>query len=1196
VLFISAQSQIIYVKEGGAGTQSGNSWANARPDLRGAMSDANSGTQIWVAEGTYYPTSSASRTIYFFLKNGVEIYGGFQNSGNPNMGSRNSAVFPTIMSGDIGVVGVNTDNTQHVLYNSGTINTTAVLDGFIIEKGFSDGQGGGIYLRNASPTITDCIIRNNYATTDGGGMYMRDNCSNAVFTNCSFLNNDADDDGGGVYTYRANCNPTFNSCTIDANHSDDDGGGVRIEICSPIFNNCTITNNVIDEGLNVGGGIFITNNANPQIINCIISNNTATGNGGGIYINSTTLTNAISGNTIDGNTAIGNGGGIYLDNSSPNITSNTITNNTATYTADDNSRGYGGGIYVNGNDITSLISGNTIDNNTATSVGNGNSCGRGGGIYLNQSPATLQNNNIRNNVANTSGLGTGCGYGGGIYLYLTTSNYISGNIISGNTAIGYGAGIYMYRSNPTIDNNTVTANIVTANLDNYGKGGGIAIYDNSGAGEPIISNNTITNNQANDNSKANAGYGGGIYINIDVNPTFTSNTIANNSSSQFGGGVFIRNDGKAIFNKNNINNNNSTNGGGIYLYDNTPSEFYNNLIHNNSATNGGGAYFRNNDNCIFLNNTVADNSATSNGGGFYCSNNADLHIRNTIFWGNTATISGSTGYLLNAASDPHVHYCNVEGGNGSFAGAGTIDYDFCINTSPQFSDGVYHITLGTSPCIGAGDAATVSGDFPADEDYDSEKRVRGVVDIGAYETNNDPMFVTLPYPPITDNPGPEAVTMDEDATPTAFNLTLDAIDLDDEDLTWSIITAASNGAASVPPNSAAPNPQSNPITYTPNADYNGTDMFRVQISDGTLTDIIQVDVTINSINDAPYFTTTASTLFVKANQNWTYNIATNDVDHNLNTLTLTCPTKPPGMSFTSGTNGTGVLSWTPTDAQVSPPSYTVVLRITDPDGDWEEQTFDITVGSRFIYVPADYPNIQQAVDAAVDGEDKIIVADGTYHSFNTNGKTIEIEGNPGNPAAVIIDGANSGPCVVIDQGGFPVINGFTFTNGTGQVGLISSSTFHAPASGYYGGGLLCSNSSPTLSNLVIENNNLTVNGNHGGSGAGIYIGQNSVVVINSSVIQNNSSATYRGGGICIDDSDVTLNNVDVLNNYAGNYGGGIALYNSTLDVTNVDIENNTVDGFNGRGGGIYDHNSTINGGVGYSNNSASISGNNKYTF
>ena len=1234
----------IYVKASATGANNGTSWANAYTSLKTAINNASSGDQIWVAEGTYYPTTGTSRSVYFKLKNGVEIYGGFPNTGNPGWSDRNYTTHPTILSGDIGTSGDNTDNTYHVVYNSGTINNTAILDGFIIEKGYASGRsGGGMYFRNASPTIRNCIIRDNYAENDGAGIYMRDNCSNATFTNCEIRNNDADDDCGGIYLTNSNCNPTFANCIIDSNHGDDNGGGVRIYNCSPVFNNSTISNNVVDEANKNGGGFYISGSSNPSITNCTISGNTATNFGGGIYTISTALTNAISGNTIDGNQVTGGnarGAGIYLDNSSPVISGNIIKNNVASTSTDDNGRGQGAGLFIYGSDITSLISNNTFSNNTATSTGNGSSCGRGGGIFIYQSPVTLQNNIIENNTATSSGNGNSCGYGGGLYVYRAsvsmqsntirnntaktdgTGNYcgrgggiyltqstgvnLTGNTISSNVAIDYGAGIYMYQSDPVLSNNTISGNIINSAYDNTGRGAGLFIYDDTGSGtSPTLTSNTISNNQANDNGHANAGYGGGVVIRTGVKPVFTSNTFLNNSASQRGGAVYIRdNSTEGVFNRNNFNGNSANDGGAVYYDGNNTSKFYNNLIHNNSATNGGAVYFRNNDNGTFLNNTVADNSAT-NGGAFYFNNDADLTIKNTILWNNTASSSGDNVYIADNGSDPYFQYCDVEGGRSNFAGGGAGGYNSGhysnnIDADPQFSDAVYHLTLGSSPCIGAGDPSTASGDFPSNEDYDANIRVRGVIDIGAYETNNPPQFTTSGG---ADNPGPENVTMDEDGNPTPFSLTLYAQDLDDDALTWSILTPASHGTATVPASTSPPNLQSVAVNYTPDANYNGSDMFRVQISDGTLTDVIEVDVTINSVNDTPYFTTTPPVLYIKAQQTWTYNIATNDVDDPLSSLTLSCINKPSGMTFSAGSNGTGTLTWTPTDAQVSPPTYHVTLRVKDPHGDYVDQDFDLTVVTRFIFVPADYPTIQQAINAAVDGQDKIIVANGTYtENVNTLGKTIEIEGNTSNPSKVIIDGGSSGACITVDQGGSPTISGFKLTNGTGNTGLPSGNTVHAPASGMYGGAVVVYNSSPTFRDMVIDGNSLQVNNNNGGSGGGMYVGSNSNVTLEgidtTFVIKNNHSSVYRGGGICLDDSQITLKNARIENNYAGNYGGGIAAFNSTVDLTNVRITGNSVDGKNGYGGGIYSHNSTVNkhSGVNINGNSASRSGNNQFVY
>ncbi|MCB9098626.1 MAG: tandem-95 repeat protein [Anaerolineales bacterium] len=91
-----------------------------------------------------------------------------------------------------------------------------------------------------------------------------------------------------------------------------------------------------------------------------------------------------------------------------------------------------------------------------------------------------------------------------------------------------------------------------------------------------------------------------------------------------------------------------------------------------------------------------------------------------------------------------------------------------------------------------------------------------------------------------------SVTMSEDSSPSPFNLTLNAYDVDGDPINWSIDTQASHGTAV-----AAGTGISQTISYTPTADYNGSDSFIVQVSDGSLTDTVTVSITVESVNDAP---------------------------------------------------------------------------------------------------------------------------------------------------------------------------------------------------------------------------------------------------------------------------------------------------------------------------------------------------------
>lgn len=120
-------------------------------------------------------------------------------------------------------------------------------------------------------------------------------------------------------------------------------------------------------------------------------------------------------------------------------------------------------------------------------------------------------------------------------------------------------------------------------------------------------------------------------------------------------------------------------------------------------------------------------------------------------------------------------------------------------------------------------------------------------------TRNITITATNNAPVITQGTS-SSVTMSEDASPTGFSLTLGATDAENNTLTWSVSGAASHGSASV---TGTGNSKS--IGYTPVANYNGSDSFLIQVSDGLGgTDTITVNVTISAGNDAPFSTVSPS--------------------------------------------------------------------------------------------------------------------------------------------------------------------------------------------------------------------------------------------------------------------------------------------------------------------------------------------------
>lgn len=271
-----ASAAVIYVKAGALGTANGTSWTDAYPSLQTALATAQSGDEIWVAAGTYKPTTGTDRTISFAMKDGINLYGGFSGTDETTRTQRNWTAYETILSGDIGASGTDTDNSYHVV-----VGASGILDGFTITYGNANGPSGyPTYYENGGGMINgiakNCIFSVNQASFKGGGM------RGGIAINCTFINNAAKDGGGQG-------SGTAETCIFISNKAQRNGAGVE----GGTATNCIFTSNTAQYGGGIEGDsaincVFFNNSAyqgggafhTPVIIHCTFVANTATYGGG----------------------------------------------------------------------------------------------------------------------------------------------------------------------------------------------------------------------------------------------------------------------------------------------------------------------------------------------------------------------------------------------------------------------------------------------------------------------------------------------------------------------------------------------------------------------------------------------------------------------------------------------------------------------------------------------------------------------------------------------------------------------------------------------------------------------------------------------------------------------------------------------------------------------------------------------------
>lgn len=342
----NAQSVVVrYVKQGGTGA--GTSWAQASGDLQAMINASSEGDQVWVVAGEYQPAAGQS----FTMKEGVGIYGGFPDTGNPGMGVRNWKSNETVLRG----------NGNSVIKNElNNLTNSTVLDGFTVTGGHAF-NGGGIYNYNSSPTYTNLLVTRNSAENFGGGIMIMGICE-PIFTHVNIKGNSTDGVGGGIYNHHSRAK--FTHVVINENTAVT-AGGVLNSTSPSSYTHVVIRDNYASS---TAGGV-VNSSSETTYTHVIISGNKANIIGGmynvipiGIDAPYDPYSPILNHVIISGNVSESDAGGVANSNSEPKLTNVKIIGNIAKN---------GGGGMLNINAASPIMTNVTISGNYAATRGSG---------------------------------------------------------------------------------------------------------------------------------------------------------------------------------------------------------------------------------------------------------------------------------------------------------------------------------------------------------------------------------------------------------------------------------------------------------------------------------------------------------------------------------------------------------------------------------------------------------------------------------------------------------------------------------------------------------------------------------------------------------------------------------------------------------------------------------------------------------
>lgn len=328
----------------------------------------------------------------------------------------------------------------------------------------------------------------------------------------------------------------------------------------------------------------------------------------------------------------------------------------------------------------------------------------GGGLLIGKAAVTLENCTVSANVVQGGTSAPSIIYGGGIFVASSAGSLtVTGGSITGNRIVS--------KSNcngggvASYGAVTLSNCTIGGNQVSQGIGGGVFVTAN---GSVSATNCDILDNGLGDSTYKQAFAGGGLF---SRGPTTITACTDSGNAADYGSGVQVNDStGSLTMIGTVVSKNTAINdGGGVRVFNATPVFIMDSTIAANTASVGGGLEFRGSTNPVIQNCTISGNTAngTSGKSPYTYARGGGVHF----YASGTLTVNNST-IASNTASDSSAPLGSA--GGGIFRQSGTVELSSTLvatNTVPGGTDGpdISGSAKANFSLVGDLDGATITG-------------------------------------------------------------------------------------------------------------------------------------------------------------------------------------------------------------------------------------------------------------------------------------------------------------------------------------------------------------------------------------------------------------------------------------------------------------------------------------------------------